>query len=78
MKKVIIAIDSFKGSLSSFEAGESAAKGIKRIFPECEVISIPVSDGGEGLTDVLIAATSGKKVVLQAHDPLMNLRQTYY
>ncbi len=78
MRKVIIAIDSFKGCLTSLEAGEAAARGIKSIFPECEVICMPVSDGGEGMADVLITATSGKKITLQAHGPLMKLREAHY
>ena len=46
--KVIIAIDSFKGCLTSKEANEAAAEGIRSVYPGAEMIEVPVSDGGEG------------------------------
>ena len=45
MNKIVVAIDSFKGSLSSREADEAAEQGIKTIFPQCEVLHFPVADG---------------------------------
>ena len=78
MKKVVIAIDSFKGCLSSAEAGKAAAKGIRSVFPECEIRSLPIADGGEGMLDVLIAATNGREVQISAHNPLMEWHDTYY
>lgn len=78
MKKVIIAIDSFKGCLPSAEAGKAAAEGIRSAFPECEILSLPIADGGEGMLDVLIAATNGREVQLSAHNPLMKWHDTYY
>lgn len=44
--KAVIAIDSFKGSLTSLEAGKSAADGILRVFPDAECIIRPLADGG--------------------------------
>ena len=44
---VIIAIDSFKGCLTSMEANEAAAEGIRMAYPDAEIIRVPVSDGGE-------------------------------
>ena len=78
MKKVVIAIDSFKGCLPSAEAGKAAAEGIRSVYPECEVICLPIADGGEGMLDVLIMATNGQEVPISAHDPLMRWRNTYY
>ena len=78
MKKVVIAIDSFKGCLPSAEAGKAAAEGIRSVYPECEVICLPIADGGEGMLDVLITATNGQEVPISAHDPLMRWRNTYY
>lgn len=78
MKKVVIAIDSFKGSLSSAEAAEAARQGIKNIFPDCNILCLPVSDGGEGVLEVLVTATQGQYIPLQAHDPLMRLIPTQY
>ena len=51
MKKVVIAIDSFKGCLPSVEAGKAAAEGIRSVYPECEVICLPIADGGEGMLE---------------------------
>lgn len=78
MKKVVIAIDSFKGCLPSAEAGNAAAEGILSAFPECEVVCLPVADGGEGMLDVLITATKGQYISISAHNPLMELRDTHY
>lgn len=78
MKKVIIAIDSFKGCLTSAEAGEAAEKGIQRIDPSCDTAVIPIADGGEGLLDVLVTATRGKYISLSAHGPLMEKTETHY
>ncbi len=68
--KVLIAIDSFKGSLTSSEAGMAAAEGIKRVYPgaECEVIT--VADGGEGTVDALMSALKGETVTAEVSDSL--------
>ena len=47
--KVVIAIDSFKGSISSPDAGAAIREGIHRVFPDAEVFVRPLADGGEGL-----------------------------
>lgn len=78
MKKVVIAIDSFKGCLPSAEAGEAAARGIRSVFPECEIRCLPIADGGEGMLEVLITATNGQEVHVSAHGPLMEERDTHY
>lgn len=51
--KVVIAIDSFKGSMTSLEAGESAAAGIRRVYPDADIRIRPLADGGEGTVDAL-------------------------
>ena len=58
--KVAIAIDSFKGSLSSLEAGEAAAAGVRRAFPDAECAVRPLADGGEGTVDALVAGMGGE------------------
>lgn len=78
MQKVVLAIDSFKGSLRSAEAIQAAKEGVRSVFPDCKVICLPVSDGGEGILDVLVAATGGRYISLKAHDPLMKLISTRY
>lgn len=68
--KVLIAIDSFKGSLSSGEAGMAAAEGIKRVYPEAETDIVTVADGGEGTVDALMSALKGETVTAEVSDPL--------
>jgi len=57
--KVVIAIDSFKGSLNSIEAGNSAAEGIRRVFHDAEIIIRPLADGGEGSCEALVTGLNG-------------------
>lgn len=58
--RIIIAPDSFKGSLSAVEAASSIDRGIKKVFSDAETILLPVGDGGEGTMETLVAATGGK------------------
>jgi glycerate kinase len=69
--KVIIAIDSFKGCLTSKQANEAAAEGIRRVCPDAEVVEIPVSDGGEGYMEAFHAAIGGSLEEVVVRDPLM-------
>lgn len=71
MKKIIIASDSFKGSVSSAEVAESAEWAIRKVYPDCQVVKIPVADGGEGTIEALVAAMDGKILSCTVHDPLM-------
>ena len=59
--KVAIAIDSFKGSLSSIAAGNAAAEGVRRVFPDAECRVRPLADGGEGTVDALVAGLGGER-----------------
>lgn len=72
IKKIVIASDSFKGSLTSLEVAESIATAVHEVFPDCEVIKVPVADGGEGTVDTLTTALNGSFVDCLVHDPLMN------
>lgn len=71
LNKIITAIDSFKGCLSSAEANQAAAEGIRSCLPNAEIIQIPVSDGGEGWTEAFEAAIGGELVEAEVSDPLM-------
>lgn len=68
--KTVIAIDSFKGSLTSIEAGNAVKKGILNILPDTEVIVKPLADGGEGTTEALVEGLSGEMVRINVHGPL--------
>ena len=69
--KVIIAIDSFKGCLTSKEANEAAAEGIRIVYPDAEIVKVPVSDGGEGFMEAFHAAIGGRLEEVTVRDPLM-------
>ena len=71
MRKIIVAIDSFKGCLTSKEAGKAVAEGVRSLLSECEIICVPIADGGEGLVAALVEATDGSYRQLSVHDPLM-------
>ncbi len=78
MKKVVVAIDSFKGCLTSKEANRAAAEGIKSVHPEAEIVQVPVSDGGEGFMEAFHAAIGGELVEITVRDPLMRLVSAKY
>lgn len=59
MKKIILALDSFKGCLTAEEACRAAEEGVKAADPACETCRLPMADGGEGILDVWITATKG-------------------
>ena len=71
MKKIIVAIDSFKGCLTSAEANQAASEGVFAKMPEAEVVQIPVSDGGEGWLEAFNVAIGGELVEVNVKDPLM-------
>lgn len=68
--KAVIAIDSFKGSLSSQEAGQAVAAGIKRVFPDAVTQVCPLADGGEGTVETLISGMGGTIRRLSVTGPL--------
>lgn len=70
MKRIVVASDSFKGSLTSPQVAEAVEMGILDVFPSCEVVRLNVADGGEGTMDALAEALGGRKVTVQVHDPL--------
>ena len=71
MRKIIVAIDSFKGCLTSVEANEAATEGIRSEWPDAEVVQVPVSDGGEGFLTAFQQALGGEVVEVAVRDPLM-------
>ena len=78
MKKIIVAIDSFKGCLTSAEANQAACEGILDRMPEAEVVQVPVSDGGEGWLEAFYAAMGDSIVEVNVKDPLMRPIVTQY
>jgi glycerate kinase len=68
--KIVIAPDSFKGSLTAGQAAAYIERGIRRVFPSCTVDRIPVADGGEGTVEAMVSATGGKMVRKRVLGPL--------
>ncbi|MBR5323011.1 MAG: glycerate kinase [Clostridia bacterium] len=68
--KVTVSVDSFKGSLSTFQAGSAVADGIKRIFSDADIKICPLADGGEGTVDAVIGAMNGRTVEATVRNPL--------
>lgn len=76
--KVVIAIDSLKGSLSSMEAGMAIKDGVLAAKPDAEVIVKPLADGGEGTTDALIEGMNGERIDLTVTGPMHTPVDAYY
>ena len=68
--KVVIAPDSFKGSLSAPQVADAIAKGMKHVWPDAVFECIPLADGGEGTVDALVSATGGYVVDVSVTGPL--------
>lgn len=76
--KVVAAIDSLKGSLSSMEAGFAIREGVLRSHPEALVVVKPLADGGEGTADALIEGMGGERVDITVTGPLGKPVTAYY
>ncbi len=68
--KIVVAPGPFKGSLTSTQAAQAMAIGVKRVFPAAEVVQIPMSDGGGGTTELLVRATDGEMLTAEVTGPL--------
>lgn len=68
--KIVVAIDSFKGCMSSIEAGNAVKEGIYQVMPEAEVIVRPLADGGEGTVEALTLGMGGVLEVIRVTGPL--------
>ncbi|MBR4969021.1 MAG: glycerate kinase [Alistipes sp.] len=68
--KVAIAVDSFKGSLSSREVADAFEQGLRIQLPDCEVVKVTIADGGEGTMEALVETLKGEFVEVEVCDPL--------
>lgn len=68
--KVVIGVDSFKGSLAAQEVAEALSEGIRSVSPLCEVVKLPLADGGEGSAEIITRARGGKWVAVRVSNPL--------
>lgn len=78
MQNIVIAIDSFKGSLSSIQAGNIVFNATKKIFPQSNIKIFPLADGGEGTVDALTEGLHGKIISSYVTGPLGDKIQSRY
>lgn len=71
MKHIVIASDSFKGSLTSAEAGEAIAEAFRMLYPDCRLTVLPVADGGEGSLDAIAGMKGCRTHTVATLDPLL-------
>jgi glycerate kinase len=76
--KVVIAPDSFKESLSALQVAEAIEAGFREVFPDADIVKLPVADGGEGTVQAMIDATGGRRVELEVTGPLGELAAAFY
>lgn len=69
-KKIVVASDSFKGSLTSLQVAQNVERAVCEVYPSCDVVKVNVADGGEGTMDALQQTLGGRKVTLLVSDPL--------
>ena len=76
--KILIAVDSYKGSLTSLEAGQAIQAGIQNVSDTHETEVIPIADGGEGILSVMLHTLGGKVQTIPVHNPCMELIEAEY
>ncbi len=78
MNKILIAIDSFKGSLSSVEAANAIEEGLLEAGPELKITKVPIADGGEGTVEAMVECLGGDYVNVEVNDPLFRKTKATY
>lgn len=68
--RIIVAPDSYKGSVSALGVAEAMERGIHAVFPDAEVVKVPIADGGEGTVEALVAATGGRITRTEVPGPM--------
>lgn len=76
--KIVLAPDSYKGSLTSKEACEAMETGIRRVMPDAEILKVPMADGGEGTAQSLVDAMGGEFITCEVTNPLGRKTQARY
>ena len=76
--KIVIASDSFKGSMSSLDVATAASAGVIEVYPDSEIVSVNVADGGEGTVEAIVDALGGEIIKVQVSDPLGRKIETSY
>ena len=76
--KILIAPDSYKGSLSALEVGIAMQRGILKVNSKIKVVLVPMADGGEGTVKSLIEGSEGRLIKKKVHDPLFRKVNSFY
>lgn len=76
--RIVVAPDSFKGSLSALDAAKAVERGIKKAWNPVEVVKIPMADGGEGTVEALVTALGGRFVPVEATNPIGHKITSFY
>jgi len=71
--KIVIAPDAFKETLSAFEVASTIESSFQNVFPEAEIIKIPIADGGEGTVEAMVRATDGSFEFSEVEGPMGNI-----
>ncbi len=78
IKKIVIAPDSFKGTMSSIEVCNIVENAVKSIFPDIKTVKIPIADGGEGTVDAFLSAIGGDRIHARVKGPLFGEVDAFY
>ena len=70
MRRVVVAFDSFKGTLSSREANAAFSEGVRDIISDADIVAVAISDGGEGFSEAIVESVGGNIVEVLVSDPL--------
>jgi glycerate kinase len=68
--RIVVAPNAFKGSLSASQAADAIARGVRQVFPDAEVVEVPVADGGDGTVEALVSAHHGAYRSVEVDGPL--------
>ena len=68
--KVVVAPNAFKGTLTATQAAAAIARGVREVFPDAEVVEVPVADGGDGTMEALVSANHGEYRSAEIAGPL--------
>jgi len=72
--KIVLALDSFKGTLTAREVCDAVAEGIRSVRPDIEMVSLPMADGGEGTAEAMMTALGGEWIPLTVTGPLPSMK----
>ncbi|KAB1473779.1 glycerate kinase [Cronobacter sakazakii] len=78
LKKIVIAPDSFKESLSAMDVARAIEAGFREIYPQAHYVCVPMADGGEGTVEAMVAATGGQIITTPVTAPLGNKVDSFF